>query len=161
MGKRGNSKTREATKKDAKAKSKAKALTDGMVPLKRSFHEGRVKEKETSPKKQKQQQQQQEADPPRKVMTSNFLSYLVCAKKSVNADVVGQAEYISDHYFKAGMDEKRAIVDGFYRAGGKRPGLSTTYKQCVTLSKTCTDAEWEGYITCGMLMKFFEVCLIN
>ena len=111
MGKRGNSKTRDAKKGDAKEKAKGKAKAiEGIVPLKRSFHEGRLKAKETSPKKQKQQ----EADPPRKVMTSNFLSYLVCAEKSVNADVVGQAEYIADHYFKAGMDEKKAIVDGFY-----------------------------------------------
>ena len=38
-----------------KATCKAKASTDGMVPLKKSFHEGRLKAKETSPKKQKQQ----------------------------------------------------------------------------------------------------------
>ena len=92
-------------------------------------------------------------------MTSNFLSYIKCALKSQTQEVKDQAAYIADHYASVGLDEKRAIVDGFFRSGGKHPGLATTFRQCVTLSKSCTDVEWEGYIALGMLMKFFEVCL--
>ena len=75
----------------AKAKKAQAAATADEGALKRSFA-GKLKNKPASPKKAPP------AEQPRKVMTSNFLSYIKCALKSQTQEVKDQAAYIADHY---------------------------------------------------------------
>ena len=95
---------------------------------------------------------------PRKNLTGGFLMYIKAAIKSQSADAAEQARAVQDTYQGMSVDQKRALVDGFYRSGGKRQGLSSTYQQCLTMKNKCEDLSWEGYLTFGTLMTLWGVC---
>ena len=93
MGKRASSKSRDNKKAEGKAKAKAgKSQHVAESPLKRSFMQ--KPKKTASPKAAAAEAAAQQQ--PRKIMTSNFLSYIRCAQKAQDPAVVEQAVFIAD-----------------------------------------------------------------
>ena len=49
----------------------------------------------------------------------------------------------------------------FFRAGGKRPGLSMCFQQVMKIVQKAADAQWEGYATFGKLCELRQVLSAN
>ena len=94
----------------------------------------------------------------RKTLTGGFLMYIKSAIKSQNPHASEQARAVHDSYQSMSLEQKRALVDGFFKSGGKRSGLQSTYQQCLTMKHKSEDLAWEGYLTVGTLMTLWGVC---
>ena len=98
---------------------------------------------------------------PRKNFTGGFLMYIRLALKGQNEQACEQARAVQDAYATMSSSEKNLWLMDFFRAGGKRSGLSSIYQQCMVVKNKCEDLEWEGYLTVGTLMTLWGVCLLG
>ena len=135
-------------------KAKAKKTTAASSPLKKHF--GRLTTK-TCVEASTSSSNNKEADPPRKVLTATFLTYIQSALKGRNPECVQQAQAIHEAYGLLSAENKKAMVTEFFRSGGKKAGLSCLYEQHISVHQQCEDQGWAGYITCGLLMDMWKV----
>ena len=94
---------------------------------------------------------------PAKQQTAGFLSYLHSSIKSSNSDLSNMACAIQKRYREMDGPSKRAMIVEFYRHGGKRSGLSSTYYQEVSTKQKSDDVAWAGYVTVGKLLSLHGV----
>ena len=57
---------------------------------------------------------------PRKVVTGGFLMYIKSALNGRCQETCDQAEAVQDAYTTMSSQEKKSLVDGFWKAGGKK-----------------------------------------
>ena len=96
---------------------------------------------------------------PRKVATGGFLMYIKSALNGRCQETSDQAQAVQDAYTTMSSQEKKSLVDGFWKAGGKKNGLAASYQQCLKIRQACKDKQWEGYLTVGTLMSLWGVSL--
>ena len=97
-------------------------------------------------------------EPPRKQLTSGFLSYLASAMRSKSEDVCEQAKFIHQRYAEMPADQKKMVAD-FFRMGGKKAGLQSTYSQSMALQTKAAGGEWSGYVNLHTLMDLWKASL--
>ena len=96
---------------------------------------------------------------PRKQLTSGFLSYISSAMHSKTDGVADQAKFLHQHYLSMTPEQKRQMVTDFYKSGGKRSGLESTYKQALSFSTKAAGGEWSGYVNLDGLMDLWKASL--
>ena len=147
----------------SKAKSQAKKDTSP-GPLKKSF-EARGKKGQSPRKPPKSAATTTSRGAPSSPSdvsrgdTSAFLSYLRSAMKVKSNTTAEQALQLHQHYKSLDMQEKKALICEFFKAGGKRQGLTCLFSQHVESSQVAGDLEWSGYVTAEGLMELFSVSL--
>ena len=77
--------------------------------------------------------------------------------KGKNPDASKQALEVNKYYHTLTMEEKRLMIQEFFRQGGRKQGLSMTFSQVVHNSQKADDKSWSGYINVAGLMKKWEV----
>ena len=92
-----------------------------------------------------------------RAQNSTFLSYIRSALKSHNDETKSEAEMVHAHYLTLTADQKRGVIAAFFKAGGKKPGLSSVYQQTLTVKNKQQDGTWAGYCTADMLFSFHGV----
>ena len=123
-------------------------------PLRRSFE----KKKPATPKKKQTTAPSSSAlAAPTRQQTSGFLSYLHSTKKSTCQSTAEEALKLHQHYHSLEPHEKKALIQQFYVAGGKRQGLSSCFSQKLSNSARAADRAWRGYVTPEKLIELFGV----
>ena len=142
--------------------SKAKAQSRKEVspgPLRRSFD----KKKAASPKTKGASSSNGKKGAEAMVTRGDnaaFLSYLRSAMKVKCANTAQQALALHEKYRSMDANEKKSLICEFFKAGGKRQGLSCMFSQHVESSQIAGDKEWSGYVTPEGLMELFSVSLL-
>ena len=94
---------------------------------------------------------------PTRPQHSLFLTYLKGCMKSPDDSTASQASQLSKHYNALGADEKKRLIAEFFRAGGKRAGLSSVFGQHVRCEQDHNEREWTGYATVDKMMELCSV----
>ena len=55
-------------------------------------------------------------------------------------------------------NDKKQMIATFYRSGGKKAGLTSIFKQHVSIIQLAAESEWSGYVTPAALLKLHTVC---
>ena len=80
---------------------------------------------------------------PKKVQTAGFLSYL-CTKSS-NSELSNMACVLQQKCGQLDQQAKKAMVQDFFRSGGKKQGLMATYSQAYRKTSV-QQLQWAGWL---------------
>ena len=92
-----------------------------------------------------------------KMQTAGFLSYLHSSIKSSTGSLSNMACEIQKRYREMDAAGKRQMIVEFYRNGGKKSGLTSTYNQAVSTTQNSSDKGWAGYVTVGKMLELHGV----
>ena len=139
----------------AKAKQNKAGKKDSPGPLQKSFE----KKKAGSPRKAiaAAAPAASSQQVPSREQNSLFLSYVKSAMNCKSAETAAQAAQVNAYYRTLSLSQKKDVILQFFRAGGKKSGLSSCYTQSLLCEQKATDVEWSGYATLGMLLDFLKV----
>ena len=94
---------------------------------------------------------------PTRLQQSGFLTYIKVCLKSRDQETCQQAELINQHYGTLSQEEKRSLICEFYRAGAKKAGLTSTFRQTLKVKSKAQEGDWQGYISFGGLLQLHQV----
>ena len=138
-----------------KGKNKDAGSPSGDRGLKRCWK----KQKPASPKTKVAKQEQDEKKAER-AQTSHFLTYIKYALKNCKCEETqSQAEVINQHYMGLSAENKKRMVQQFFKEGGKKQGLENLYQQTVNVKQSAWGGSWEGYCSADKLLELNSVCL--
>ena len=100
-----------------------------------------------------------EAAPVQKGDQSLFLTYCKSTAASKDATAAGQALRILEDYKQMTSEQKRKTVTNFFKAGGRKAGLKSLFKQVLSTESSAKDIGWRGWATPSMIMSWSGVSL--
>ena len=59
---------------------------------------------------------------------------------------------LSKHYMELTVPEKKALIQEFFKVGGRKQGLSLCFAQAIHTKQAASEGTWSGYVTPGALM---------
>ena len=122
--------------KSKAANPNQKAKNSSGSPLKKHFGRLRDKTSVEADKQSSSSSNNSTADPPRKVLTATFLTYIQSALKARSAESVQQAQTIHEAHGKLSADAKNQWLQNFLKLAGRNQGCAACMSSAFVLIKS-------------------------
>ena len=73
---------------------------------------------------------------------------------------MSRPKFVHQRYFTLTSDQKKQMVSDFFRLGGKKQGLTSTYEQTMAMQTKASGGNLAMYVNIGTLMDIWKVSLI-